>query len=50
LAREGGQKTEATYYVYTDPGGSIPKWIANKANSTAVPDVFKAIRKTTAKR
>lgn len=42
--REDGKKTYATYYVYTDPGGSIPNWIANKANSTAVPNVFKAIR------
>jgi uncharacterized membrane protein len=46
--REGGKKTFATYYVYTDPGGSIPKFIANKANSTAVPNVFAAIRKVVA--
>ncbi len=42
--REAGKKTFATYYVYTDPGGSLPKWIANKANGTAVPNVFAAIR------
>lgn len=41
---EGGKKTKATYYVLTDPGGSIPAWIANRANTTAVPNVFKAIR------
>lgn len=46
--RENGTKTFATYYVYTDPGGSIPKWIANRANGTAVPNVFKAIRKVIA--
>jgi len=46
--RDGGNKTWATYYVHTDPGGSVPKWIANKANSTAVPNVFAAIRKVVA--
>ena len=46
--RENGKKTFATYFVYTDPGGSIPKFIANKANSTAVPNVFKAIKKVVA--
>lgn len=48
--REDGKKTFATYYVYTDPGGSIPNWIANKANSTAVPNVFKAIKETVSKK
>lgn len=45
-----GTRTWATYYVYTDPGGSIPKWIANKANGTAVPNVFAAIRKIAVKK
>ena len=48
--REGGAKTFATYYVYTDPGGSLPRWIVNKANGSAVPDVFRAIRKTVSKK
>ncbi len=48
--RENGTKTFATYYVYTDPGGSLPRWIVNKANSGAVPDVFRAIRKTVSKK
>lgn len=43
--RDGGKKTFAVYYVYTDPGGSIPRWLVNKANSSAVPDVFEAVRK-----
>ena len=47
-ARENGAKTFATYYVFTDPGGSIPNWIANKANSVAVPNVFASIRKVIA--
>lgn len=46
--RDGGKKTYATYYVYTDPGGAVPKWMVNTANSGAVPDVFKAIRKAVA--
>ena len=46
--REKGTKTFVTYYVNTDPGGSIPKWIANKANNTAVPNVFKALKKAVA--
>lgn len=46
--RDGGNKTWATYYVHTAPGGAVPTWIANKANSTAVPNVFAAIRKVVA--
>ncbi len=46
--RDAGKKTFATYFVYTDPGGSLPKWIANKANGTAVPKVFAAIRNVVA--
>lgn len=45
-----GTKTYATYYVYTDPGGSLPTWIVNKANGTAVPDVFNAIKKIAVKK
>jgi len=47
--RDGGKKTFATYYVYTDPGGSVPRWIVNRANSSAVPDVFEAVKKAVAK-
>lgn len=43
--RDGGKKTFLTYYVYTDPGGSIPTWLANKANSIAVPNVMTSVRK-----
>jgi len=46
--RENGKKTFATYYVYTSPGGSIPNWIANKANGIAVPKVFQAIKEVVA--
>lgn len=47
--RDGGKKTFAVYYVYTDPGGSIPRWLVNKANGSAVPDVFEAVRKAATK-
>ena len=43
--RENGTKTFATYFVFTDPGGSLPTFIINKANSSAIPDVFAALRK-----
>lgn len=36
-------KTEATYWIYTDPGGRIPKWLANKVNKSALYDVLFAI-------
>jgi hypothetical protein len=47
-AQDNGNKTWAVYYVHSDPGGSVPRFIANKANSTAVPNVFTAIRKAVA--
>jgi hypothetical protein len=48
--REEGKKTFVTYYLYTDPGGSLPKWIADKANKTSVPDVLRAVRKHAVKK
>lgn len=48
--REEGKKTFATYYVYTSPGGSLPNFIINKANTMAVPKVFEAIKKTVTKK
>jgi len=39
-----GGKTRLTYYLYTDPGGSLPAWIANKANTTSVPDLIRAVK------
>jgi len=40
-----GQRTRATYYLFTDPGGSVPAFIANKANTTALPELFARVRK-----
>lgn len=40
-----GSRCRATYTLYTDPGGSLPTWVKNSANSSAIPDMFEAIRK-----
>ena len=40
--------TKITYYVFTDPGGAIPSFIANQANSVAVPKLMKALRERSA--
>jgi hypothetical protein len=42
---DGGKRTMGTYQLLTDPGGSIPKFIANKANTTALPELFARVRK-----
>ncbi len=44
LEKLGSRSTLAVYWVYTDPGGSIPLWIANKANTSSLPDVMRAVR------
>jgi ribosome-associated toxin RatA of RatAB toxin-antitoxin module len=40
----GTNKTHITYYLYTDPGGNIPAWMANKANKTSLPDLLNAVK------
>ncbi|MFW5878762.1 MAG: START domain-containing protein [Myxococcota bacterium] len=45
---EGGQATMAEYYIYTDPGGEVPTFVANRANRSAVPNVVKAVREAAA--
>lgn len=47
---DGGKRTRATYLLFTDPGGTLPTWIINKANSSAIPDIFAALRKESAPR
>ncbi|MBI5014675.1 MAG: cyclase [Deltaproteobacteria bacterium] len=42
---DNGLKTRATYLLFTDPEGSLPTWVVNKANSSAIPDIFAALRK-----
>ena len=48
LSPAGEDATLAVYCLFTDPGGSLPAWIVNRANQSAIPDVFQAVR-TTAK-
>jgi len=43
LERLSPASTRVIYWLYTDPGGSIPAWIANKANKTSVPDLMRAV-------
>ncbi len=40
-AADGG--TKVTYYVNTNPGGGLPSFVVNMANSTAVGELFKAV-------
>ncbi len=48
LSPWGEGKTLARYTVFTDPGGSFPTWIKNKAAETAMPKVINAVRKRVA--
>ena len=43
--KAGGKKSDVWYRLLTHPGGSIPNWLANKANTRAVPDVIRAVLK-----
>jgi len=43
-ALAGGRETMITYYIHTDPGGALPDWAVNMANTSAVPDVLDAVR------
>jgi hypothetical protein len=47
-ADPSGLRTRAVYCLFTDPGGSLPAWVANQANRTGIPDVFAAVRKAAA--
>ncbi len=42
--REGG-KTQVTYYLWVDPAGRIPKFLANKGNRDAIPDLFRSVER-----
>lgn len=39
-----GTSTKIYYYLLTDPGGSIPGWVSNIANNSAVPKIIRAVR------
>lgn len=42
---DGGKRTRLTYSLLTNPGGAIPRWIADRSNTVALPDLFKAVKK-----
>ncbi len=31
------------YWVYTDPGGAIPAWLANRVGKRSIPDMLEAV-------
>jgi hypothetical protein len=47
---DGGARTRVTYSLYTDPGGSVPRWIVNRANRSSLPEVLRALRREVAAR
>jgi hypothetical protein len=44
-ASPAGDITQATYQIYTDSGGAVPAFLANKASQLVIPKLFEAIRK-----
>lgn len=40
---DGGARARLTYQLHTDPGGSLPNWLANRANFESVPALLQAI-------
>ncbi|MEW5736497.1 MAG: SRPBCC family protein [Thermodesulfobacteriota bacterium] len=42
---QGGKASRVSYYVWSDPGGDIPSWIINKANTVALPELWKALNR-----
>jgi Polyketide cyclase / dehydrase and lipid transport len=45
LEPDGATKTRATYFIYTDTGGFIPSFIANRVSMTGITKLFAAVRK-----
>lgn len=45
---DNGKHTKVTYYVYTNPGGALPSFIVNAANTQAVPGLLQAVAKASA--
>ena len=45
LEPDGATTTRATYFIYTDTGGFIPSFIANRISSTGITKLFAAVRK-----
>jgi Polyketide cyclase / dehydrase and lipid transport len=45
LEPDGTNKTRATYSVYTDTGGLIPAFVANRVSQIGIGRLFQALRK-----
>jgi hypothetical protein len=45
LEPDGAAKTRATYFIYTDTGGFIPSFLANRISLTGITKLFAAVRK-----
>jgi Polyketide cyclase / dehydrase and lipid transport len=45
LEPDGAIKTRATYFIYTDTGGFIPSFLANRISLTGITKLFAAVRK-----
>ena len=41
---KGADQTEVTYQVHTEPGGSVPSWLANKFVVEAPFNTLKALK------
>lgn len=41
----GERTTFVEYYIHSDPGGLLPSWAVNQANTRAVPEVLKAVQR-----
>jgi hypothetical protein len=41
---DGGTRTQARYYLLTDPGGEVPIWLADLLLRATLPKVFRAVR------
>src|SRR5215475_7118577 len=44
LEPDGAMKTRATYFIYTDSGGFIPSFLANRISLTGITKLFTALR------
>jgi ribosome-associated toxin RatA of RatAB toxin-antitoxin module len=36
-------QTKLSYWVYTDPAGALPHWVANRASRRSIPEMLQAI-------
>jgi hypothetical protein len=46
---DGGQRTDAEYQVFANPGGILPDWLANLASKTLPRETIAGLRKQAAK-